>query len=130
MGIKYDYNIVVAVDLDGTLTKKDNFPNTYYEWNPKAIKWIKKIKKLKIILILWTCGTNSILDKKIKELQLMDVYFDYINDYSDIRGNSRKINADFYIDDRGNDGKILWKKIYKKIKKLKKIRIKEYKNYK
>lgn len=130
MGIKYDYNIVVAVDLDGTLTKKDNFPNTYYEWNSKAIKWIKKIKKLKIILILWTCGTNSILDKKIKELQLMDVYFDYINDYGDIRGNSRKINADFYIDDRGNDGKIFWKKIYKKIKKLKKIRTKEYKNYK
>lgn len=121
MGIKYDYNVVVAVDLDGTLTKTDNFPDLSYEFNFHAIKWIKKIKSLGIILILWTCGNEQILNKKIKELNDFGIQFDYINNYSNIRGQTRKINADFYIDDRANDGKIRWRLIYKKIKKLKKI---------
>lgn len=126
MGIKYDYNVVVAIDIDGTLTKSDNFPNNNYEYNFHAIKWAKKIKKLDIIMIIWTCGDIELLQQKIKELNQLGLQFDYINNYSNIRGTTRKINADFYIDDRANDGKIRWRTIYKKIKKLKKNRRKLY----
>jgi len=118
MGIKIDYNVVVAIDLDGTLTKKDNFPSNDYEFNHTAIKWVKKIQSLGVITILWTCGNGIILDKKIKELEIYGLFFNYINDYKNIRGTSRKINADIYIDDRANDGIIRWKKIYNKIKKI------------
>lgn len=121
MGIKYDYNVVVAVDFDGTLTKSDNFPDSFYEFNLQAINWVKKIKKLNVIIILWTCTSEKNLDKKIKELNDLGLQFDYINNYSNIRGTTRKINVDFYIDDRANDGKIRWHTIYKKIKKLKKL---------
>ena len=120
MGIKIDYNVVVAIDLDGTLTKKDNFPSNDYEFNFTAIKWVKKIQALGVIIILWTCGNGYILEEKIKQLKEQDLIFDYINDYKNIRGTSRKINADIYIDDRANDGKIKWRKIYKKIKKIQK----------
>lgn len=121
MGINYDYNIVVAIDFDGTITKRDNYPDLTYEYNPIAIKWIKKIQQLKVITILWTCGNEKKILQALQELTTQyNIKFNYVNDYKDIRGISRKINADVYIDDRANDGKIRWKKIYKRIKRLQK----------
>ena len=44
---------VVAVDYDGTITIKDNYPNAG-ELNPLAIHYLKEYKKLGGKLILFT----------------------------------------------------------------------------
>lgn len=116
MGIDWDTNIVIAVDFDGTITKKDNYPDPSYEYDPVALRWIKKIKKLPVIVVLWTCSDQQKIEQIIDEMRQMGLVFDYINEYPG-RGKARKINADVYIDDRANDGGIRWRRIYKQIKR-------------
>lgn len=48
---------VVAVDFDGTLTIKDEYPNVG-ELNLLAIEYLKKYKELGGKLILFTCRTD------------------------------------------------------------------------
>ena len=46
-------------------------------------------------------------------MRLYGLWFDYANEYPH-RGNSRKLNADIYVDDRANNGVIDWSGIYGK----------------
>lgn len=115
--IEYDYTVLVAIDFDGTITKKDDFINTKIEFDRKAVKYIKKIRKLPVKLILWTCRENEKLEQAVNELKNIGIEFDYLNQDNGKRGIHKKISAEFYIDDRANDHKIRWRKIYKQIKK-------------
>lgn len=115
--IEYDYTVLVAIDFDGTLTKKDDFINKDIIFDKRAIKWLRKIRKLPIKLILWTCRENEKLEVAINELKRIGIECDYLNEDNNKRGEHRKISAEFYIDDRANDHKIRWRKIYKLIKK-------------
>lgn len=114
--ITKDYNILIAVDFDGTITKHDNFPNQNYEINPVAIKWLKRLQSDGAKIISWSC--RDITPQIISELQQYDFQFDYINEDNGLRSQNRKINADFYIDDRSCiNGNIEWENVYKYIKK-------------
>ena len=114
--VKIDTNILIAVDFDGTITKKDNLPNITYEINPVAIKWLKRLQKEGAKIIYWSC--REITDKIKKELLEFDFKFDYINEDNGLRSHQRKLNADFYIDDRSCiNGKIEWEKLFYYIKK-------------
>lgn len=115
--IEYDYTVLVAIDFDGTITKKDDFINKKIEFNKNAIKWIKKIRKLNCKMILWTCRENEKLEIAINELKKIGIVFDYINSDNGKRGEHKKISAEYYIDDRANDHKIRWRKIYKLIRR-------------
>ena len=115
--IEYDYTVLVAIDFDGTLTKKDDFINKDIIFDKKAIKWLRKIRKLPVKLIMWTCRENEKLEIAINELKKIGIEFDYLNEDNGKRGIHKKISAEFYIDDRANDHKIRWRKIYKLIKK-------------
>lgn len=115
--IEYDYTVLVAIDFDGTLTKKDDFINKDIIFDKKAIKWLRKIRKLPVKLIMWTCRENEKLEVAINELKKIGIKFDYLNEDNNKRGIHRKISAEFYIDDRANDHKIRWRKIYKLIRK-------------
>ena len=59
---------VVAVDYDGTITIKDNYPNVG-ELNPLAIHYLKEYKKLGGKLILFTCRTDY--QKRRKPMSFM-----------------------------------------------------------
>ena len=88
----------IAIDFDGTLTKKNSFPNIG-EPNTENIEKISKYiaKKedecYRVVKILWTCREDSNVPFK----------FDYINENPEITFNHkelvRKIIADVYIDD-------------------------------
>lgn len=108
---------IIAVDFDGTLC--------YNVWpgigDPKVevIEFIKqeKIKGSKIIL--WTCREGNLLQEAVSWCANHGIYFDAVNDnlresIDMYEGNSRKIFADIYIDDKAIDN-ILRLKPFKKI---------------
>lgn len=113
--IVFDTSILIAVDFDGTITKEDNFPNTNYEIDPVAIKWLRRLQKEGAKIICWSC--RGISEKIIQELAGYDFAFDYIDKDNGLRSHQRKLNADFYIDDRSSlTGKIQWEETFYYIK--------------
>lgn len=111
----FDKNILIAVDFDGTITTRDEFPNTNYEINPEAIKWLKRLQKEGAKIIYWSC--RKITDSIINKLTEYNFKFDYIDEDNGQRSHQRKLNADFYIDDRSSlTGKIQWEETFYYIK--------------
>lgn len=97
-----DYKIL-AVDFDGTLC--------FSQWpglgkpNLPLIEKLKENKRNGDKLILWTCRDGKLLDDAVNWCEENGLYFDAINEnlqeiIEAFGGNSRKISADFYIDDK------------------------------
>lgn len=94
---------VIAVDFDGTLCK-NAWPNIGEPY-PETIEWVKKLRNNGQKLILWTCRDGMALVDAIVWCADYGLFFDAVNDNleehkSIFGGNSRKILADFYIDDK------------------------------
>lgn len=99
--------MILAVDFDGTICA-DRFPEI---GEPLffAIEMLTKLKENGNKLILWTCRTDlperAYLTEAVEFCRERGLIFDAVNDnlpdapYID-KGNSRKIFADFYIDDK------------------------------
>lgn len=92
---------VVAVDFDGTLVK-NKYPFIENP-NEKLLRFIREHRS-EYIWVLWTCRTGSQLEKAIGWLREQGIEFDYVNANTvqsiDEYGDSRKVNADYYIDDK------------------------------
>ena len=98
-----DYKIF-AVDFDGTLCFSQ-WPELG-EANLPLIEKLKEYKSNGDKLILWTCRQGENLDAAVQWCKENELYFDAVNDnlqeIKDLFGNnSRKITADFYVDDKG-----------------------------
>lgn len=100
---------IIAVDFDGTLVEF-----TYRGiGNPKweVIDWVKQLVKTKDAkLILWTCRSDDNEDQELTAAvnfcrEVIDMNFDAVNcnleEVIALYGDSRKIHADLYIDDKG-----------------------------
>ena len=85
MSLEYDNNVVIAIDYDGTLTKRNG------ELDARALRWIKRMDAKGMILILWSCRDTKELPLP-RGVPLIDA-----QEYT-ARGESRKLNADIYID--------------------------------
>ena len=92
-----------AVDFDGTLCEN--------EWpdigKPRhdIINWIKELQSRGHKLILWTCREDMLLVDALVWCADFGIFFDAVNDNleehkREFGGNSRKILADYYIDDK------------------------------
>lgn len=92
---------IIAIDFDGTLVF-GNYPEIDKP-NIELINFIKNNRD-KYIFILNTLRHGPELNMAIEYLKSYGVIFDYINENVDYLidqyGDSRKIAADFYIDDR------------------------------
>lgn len=96
-------NKVIAVDFDGTLCQS-KWPDIGEE-NTGLIEWLKECKKNGDKLILFTCREGMLLRAAIMWCLARDLEFDAVNDnlperVEEYGGNSRKISADIYLDDR------------------------------
>ena len=103
MKIKHNIIKIFAVDFDGTLCK-DNYPNIGKP-NKKIIKFVKRIIKSNQIVILWTCRQDTLLDSAVEWCRTQGIEFTYINknaksNIEKYNNDSRKIFADYYIDDK------------------------------
>ena len=94
----------IAVDFDGTLVT-DRWPEIG-EPNQEVIDYVLEKQKYGAKLILWTSRTGSLLDAAVDWCSEHGIIFDAINSnlpevISAFGGrDSRKIIADWYIDDK------------------------------
>lgn len=110
--------MIIAIDFDGTIVN-DKFPEIGVPLID-AIHTIKELKTKGHQLILWTCrrdipGDRNYLTEAIAFLKKFDIEFDAVN--SNIQahidfwgGDTRKVFADIYIDDK-NLVWLSWKQI-------------------
>jgi len=94
---------VYAIDFDGVLATSF-YPNI---GNPiqSNIDYVKDLKEKENTIILWTCRTGDELDNAVDWLKGNDLVFDYVNENTEENidkygDDTRKIVADFYIDDK------------------------------
>lgn len=92
-----------AIDFDGTLTSGGKFP---YIGKPNVslIELLKMAKLQGVRLILWTSREGNYLNEAIEWCKDHGLEFDAVNDnlpeIIERCGNSRKVIANLFIDDR------------------------------
>lgn len=89
--------MIIAVDFDGTLC--DNKRANY-----KLIAWLKQSQRKGDVVILWTCREGERLREAVLFLQSVGFRPNYVNCNAPQTiqklGDSRKVYADVYIDDK------------------------------
>lgn len=93
----------IAVDFDGTLCSQ-NWPKIG-EPNTELIEQLKEEQERGTALILYTCRSGRLLRDAVKWSKEQGLKFDSVNRnlpdrIKAYRGDTRKISADLYIDDR------------------------------
>lgn len=107
-------NRVFAVDFDGTLSL-GKWPNTG-EPNEELFSFLIKEKEKGSRVILYTCRNGEQLSEAVRYCNHYGLKFDEVNrnlqEHIDFYGgDTRKINADYYIDDKAIDPGSLIEKI-------------------
>lgn len=96
---------IIAVDFDGTLCE-NKWPDIGKP-NLKLLNYLKREKKKGAKVILWTCRMDERLENAIEWCKKYHLEFDAINEnlpyvIEQFGGDSRKIFANEYIDDKAN----------------------------
>lgn len=107
--------MIIAVDFDGTIVE-NKYPRIGKEI-PFAIDTLKELQSDQHILILWTVRDGKLLEEAVNFCRKRGLEFYAVNrNYPEESDNAilccRKINADFFIDDRNVGGLPDWGTIY------------------
>lgn len=113
-------NLTIAVDFDGTIVE-----NRYPKIGKPILFAIETLKKLQDDghhLILWTYRTGRELEEAVEFCKLRGISFYAVNksypeEIYDL-SLSRKIQADYFIDDRNIGGLMGWGEIYQELDKI------------
>lgn len=109
---------IIAIDFDGTITKNDSQYPTTGTVRPEAVEKIKALYDRGYTLVLWTCRAGIYMEEALGILEKHNILrcFTAVNkDVVNRVQESRKIVADFYIDDTATMGEVDWDKIYEYI---------------
>ena len=95
--------MIYAIDFDGTLCK--NLYPKIGDPIKATIDFCKRHKENGDQLILWTCRSDQTLDDAVEWCKEQGIEFDAINENIEtsikkFKSDSRKVHADFYIDDK------------------------------
>lgn len=118
--------MIIAVDFDGTIVEH-KYPEIGQEV-PFAIDTLKMLIKDQHRLILWSVREGALLDEAVEWCRARGVEFYAVNkDYPEEEKEknnhfSRKLKADFFIDDRNVGGLPEWGQIYQMINQNKTYR--------
>lgn len=107
--------MTIAVDFDGTIVV-DEYPKIG-KLQSGAKDTLQRLHKEGHKIIIWTCRSGELLVEAVNYLLNQQIPFDQVNDnlkenIEQYGGNSRKICADVYIDDRNMLEQIDWERIY------------------
>lgn len=94
---------VYAIDFDGTLCE-NQYPQIGSP-KPEVIEYVKNLKRQGNIIILWTCRTGKALEDAVSWCKDKGIEFDKVNEnvkevIKEYSEDSRKILADYYVDDK------------------------------
>ena len=94
---------VIAVDFDGTLCE-NRYPKIGAP-NGALIEQLREEQESGALVILWTCRDGKLLEEAVSWAKKQGLRFDYVNRNAPeriraYRGDTRKISADVYVDDR------------------------------
>lgn len=111
--------LCIAVDFDGTLVE-DEFPKIGAK-RQTVINAVRELQRLGAKTILWTCRNGDALDKAVQWCKEHDLLFDAVNEnLPEVQekwgGDTRKVLADVYIDDKNVGGLYhyqLWDLVYR-----------------
>ena len=98
-------NKIYAVDFDGTLSLGVPFPEVGEPNEPLFEMLIKEKEENGARIILYTCRTKADLKAAVAFCNSRGLHFDAVNEnlpelIAQYGGDTRKINADYYIDDK------------------------------
>jgi hydroxymethylpyrimidine pyrophosphatase-like HAD family hydrolase len=106
---------ILAVDFDGTIVE-DKYPKV---GKPMlfAVETLQKLHNEGYQLILWTYRSGQALEDAIgfckkNGIELASVNSSFSGEVFDEKTQSRKINADYFIDDRNLGGFPGWGEVY------------------
>lgn len=83
--------MIIAVDFDGVLSSAGKWPEVG-EPNEALMNWLSDLRTGGHKVILWTCRVGEALESAVAQCREHGLEFDAVN--------SRKITADYYIDDK------------------------------
>ena len=113
-------NKIIAVDFDGTIVE-DKYPGI---GKPKlfAFETLKQLQNEGYRLTLWTYRSGKMLDGAVEFCQKNGIEFyginnSFVGEEFNEEKQSRKINADIFIDDRNLGGFPGWGEVYQIITK-------------
>ena len=110
----FDNMLTIAVDFDGTIAE-DAFPKIGKPM-PFAFETLKMLEAKGHRLILWTVRSGRPLKEAVEFCKKNGIEFYAVNNEfaeEEFSGkNSRKVNADVFIDDRNVGGFLGWGAIY------------------
>ncbi|SDE09332.1 BT0820 family HAD-type phosphatase [Riemerella columbipharyngis] len=119
-------NKKLAIDFDGTIVE-DAYPGI---GKPKtfAFETLKRLQAEGYRLILWTYRSGKTLDEAVEFCRKNGIEFYAVNssfegEVFDHETQSRKIDADLFIDDRNLGGFPGWGEVYNIIKKKIEFRV-------
>lgn len=110
--------MLIAVDFDGTIVEHA-YP-AIGKPIPFAIDVLKRLQAEGHMLVLWTYRTGPLLDEAVQYCRERGVEFYAVNrsfpeeEWTD--GAPRKIDADYFIDDKNIGGLPDWAEIYRIIR--------------
>ena len=94
--------MIYAVDFDGCLCR-NAYPDIG-EPNVRLIRDLMRLRQKGNYIILWTCREGEKLDDAVQWCGRFGLVFDAVNDNLPMiiqaYGDSRKVYADYYIDDK------------------------------
>ena len=106
--------MIIAVDFDGTIVEH-KYPEIG-KVRPFAFQTLKMLQEKGHLLVLWTYRSGIYLDEAVEFCRKNGLEFYAINsDYPEEMydgSKSRKIDCDYYIDDRNIGGLPEWGGIY------------------
>jgi len=107
---------ILAIDFDGTIRKAKRYNDKGTQLMPDCKKVIENLFYDGCRLIVWTTRNEDSLDFVKSVLKKHDIlqYFEQINEnVEEIQWwNTRKIYADYYVDDLNIGGFIGWLKVW------------------
>ena len=108
--------VIVSVDFDGTITQENDYP-TCGALMPKAKEAITALHdKHGCIIILNTCRAGEPLADALEYCKRHGIPIDHVNEQSpqllEIFKDTRKVYADYYIDDLNLGGFPGWEEAY------------------
>ncbi len=113
--------MIIAIDFDGTL-HWGQYPNIGIIAQG-AVENIMKLRRDGHYIIIWTCRTGDLLTEAINWLCEWGIPYNRINDNHpsnkvEFGGNTRKIYADVYIDDKQIGELPSWDEIYEYVRQI------------